>query len=567
MISTTEQQKIKELLAEKNRREMMAIRLYRPMPSQVPFHMSRASERIVTGGVRGGKTTSAVLEVASAALGIPLTAPDGTTIPNHYPKRPLLIWVIGYNETHIATIYKYLFRPGMFKIIRDKADGRWRSWNPSDPADLARESETKQSPPLIPEEYVKEWAWVNKAGRIFGTCRLTNGTEIRAFTSAGQPGKGVPVDVIWIDEDIEIPSHVEEWQSRLSDVRGRLIWSAWPHDRNVAIGLMRQRATDQLNRVNPDVQEFVLAFSKNPYIPIDEKRKRLEGWAAAGEAVLRSRDLGESSRDLQRVYPAFDIAVHGTPRKAGPDELELALAANDWVVPAYWTRYLALDPGHANAAVVFGAVPPPEIGKFLLIYDEVFAQRCDAEALASMVAEKAMNTTFHAFIIDAHAGRQTVMGGGKRVIEFYREAFENFGLKSTLTEFGFLPGSDDIQARNMVVRGWMNLRSDKTTHLRLITDRTPYMQREIAEYRQTITRDEMTDKPIDRKNHLMDALGYMAAYLAPLFDYDAAYYKPDAGSTTLNSTLKAYEKIAQNMSGVKNDGSFNLGAGTARSAA
>ena len=567
MISTTEQRQIKELLAEKNRRQMMGIRLYRPMPTQVPFHLSHASERLVRGGVRGGKTCAAVAEVVSAALGISLTGPDGMAIPNNYPKRPLIIWVIGFDTKHIARLYRKLFQGGLFKVIRDKTDGHWRAWNPSDPADAAREDDTKPSPPMIPPDLVKEWAWDNKAERVFNVCRLRNGTEIYAFTSGGEVGKGEAVDIVWIDEDIEIPGHVDEWQSRLSDVRGRLIWSAWPHDNNRAIKRMTLRAADQRNRQNPDVAEFMLTFSANPYIPSDEKRKRLEGWAAAGEAVLRARDLGEYTGDYQLVYPGFNVEIHGIPRKTGPDIIETIFAGNNFQVPLDWTHYLAIDPGHANAAAIFGAVPPPEVGKFLVVYDEVFANRCDADALARMIAEKSQGITFHAFIIDAHAGRQTTLGAGKRVVEFYREAFERHGLKSRLTESGFLPGSDDITARNMVVREWMNVRGDGTTHLRVVAEKTYALRREFAEYKQSISHDEVTDKVLDKDNHCSDALGYMAAYLAPLFDYDAAYYQVAGKPVTLHSVLKAYEKLSQSMSGMKNDGSFNIGAGTANTAA
>jgi len=416
---------------------------------------------------------------------------------------------------------------------------------------------------MIPPEYIAEWAWTNKAARVFGVCRLKNGTEIYAFTSGGQPGKGEAVDVIWIDEDIEIPGHVEEWQSRLSDVRGRLIWSAWPHDGNVAIARMRMRAKEQVDRPSPDVAEFILPFSANPYIPSDEKRKRLEGWAAAGEAVLRSRDRGESSAGLQLVFPGFNVDLHGAPRVSGPDIIEAMLSNNNWKVPKDWTRYLAVDPGHANVAAVFCAVPPPEVGKFVVQYDEVFAQRCDANALAQMIAAKSNGDIFHAFIIDAHAGRQTVMGGGKRVIEFYREAFERYGIKSRMTDCGFLPGSDDITARNMSVRNWLNVRADGTTQYRVIAATCPCTCREFGLYKQTITRDEITDKAIAKDNHCLDALAYTAAYLDPLFNYDAAYYATEHENTVVDSVLQAYESLKERFTGKKKDNSFHIGPGVA----
>lgn len=566
MTNTDTATRIREIIAEKNRRRMLALRLYRPRQEILPFHLSMASERLIRGGVRGGKTVAAATEVASAATGIPLTDPNEMAIPFKYPQRALLIWIIGYDEKHIARLYRKLFRPGLFKIIKDRVTGKYRAWKPWEPDDAAREDDTKPSPPLISPEMIEDWAWDNKAERVFIVCRLKNGTEIHAFTSGGEAGQGEAVDVVWIDEDIKIPSHVEEWQARLSDVRGRLIWSAWPHANNEAIKRMTMRAEEQRERKNPDVEEWLLAFSENPYIPADEKRKRLEGWAAAGEAVVRARDRGEYADDYQMVFPAFNIEIVGIPRKSGRDIIETSLASVGFRVPSDWTRYLSLDPGHANAAVIFGAVPPPEIGKFLLIYDEVFAQRCDADVLAQLVAEKSTGVTYHAFVIDARAGRQTTLGSGKRVVEFYREAFARHGLKSRLTDSGFLPGSDDIGARNMTVRNWMIPRPDGTTLLRLLNDATPYTRNEFKLYKKRITRDDVTDKVLDKHNHLMDCLGYLAAYLEPLFDSDSAYFASIPSDKDFSPAVKAYEDILKQIKGEREDFSFHIGAGTVSAA-
>ncbi len=559
------QAQFKELLAEKIRRQNLALRQYRPRPEQMPFHLSAASERLIRGGNRSGKTVAAATEVAAAATGIPLTGLDGEPIPFRYPKNhPLLIWVVGYDEKHIARIYKKLFTPGLFKIIKDKDTGLWRAWQPWKPDDAAREDETKPSPPLIPggpnchpSGMIAEWGWDTRATRVFTVCRLKNGTEIHAFTSGGEAGVGEAVDIVWIDEDIKIQENVEEWQARLSDNRGCMIWSSWPKKGNEALRRMTLRAIEQQDRKNPDVAEWILSFSANPYIPSDEKRKRLEGWAAAGEAVVRARDLGEYVDDFQLVFPDFDNDLHGMPRKAGPDAVEEALAKNNWEIPDDWTRYLGVDPGHAHAAAIFVAVPPPSIGKFAVVYDEVYTERCNAEIQAELIAQKAGKHVFQAFIIDAHAGRQSTLGSGKRVVEFYREAFEQYKLKSQLTDSGFMGGSDNISARNMVVRAWMFPRADGTTMLRLVTDKTPYLRREFSLYKKKITRDDISDEVKSKDNHLCDSLAYVGAYLAPLFDYDAAYVPPPPPQQVVRRTL--YERL-MGADKNKND-TFHLGAG------
>lgn len=576
MVSTTDQRRLEELLVEQRRRQNLALRIYRPRAgSQEEFHRSLASERLVRGGVRGGKTVCAATETGSAATGIPLTDSRGREIPHKFPtNRPLLIWVIGFDEGHISVMYKKLFAPGLFKIITDKATGQWRAWRPWDPDDAARENETKQSPPIIPggpdcdpKGLIAEWAWSNKAGRVFDLCRLKNGTEIRAFTSGGAAGQGEAVDLIWIDEDIKYPEHIAEWQSRLSDVRGRLIWSAWPHSDNEAIKNITMRAQEQRDRKEPDVAEWVLPFDANPYVPAEEKRKRLEGWGAISEAVLRARNLGEYTDDYQLVYPTFNNDVHGMPRKAGPDAVELYLQPLAFHVPNDWTRYLAVDPGHTNAAVLFAAVPPPSIGNFLVIYDEILAQRLEPTIIAEMIRDKTpANAIYRAFMIDWHAGRQTESGSGKRTVEFWREAFASFGIRSQLTDTGFLPGSDDIGARNMVIRNWMLPRPDGTTHLRIISERCPHTRREFQLYKKKITRDDVSEDVKRKDNHLMDALGYLGAYLAPLFDYNSAYVVPFQ-EQQVDKTMSAYHELQKRLGVKRSDGSFYFGAGVVPNAA
>jgi hypothetical protein len=88
--------------AERSRRQKEALRLYQPMDKQAVFHDSLASERIVRGGNRSGKSMSAFAETASAATGIPIIGPDGSPLPFKYPtNRPMLIWVIGYDQRHL----------------------------------------------------------------------------------------------------------------------------------------------------------------------------------------------------------------------------------------------------------------------------------------------------------------------------------------------------------------------------------------------------------------------------------------------------------------------------------
>lgn len=546
-------QEFAKAVAEVERRKQEALRLYRPMPSQMPFHLTTASEKVVRGGNRSGKTTSTLAELASAVMGIPLTGPDGKEIPFLYPKnRPLLVWIIGFDEKHIGRIHRKLFSPGMFKLIKDKETGDLRSWRPWEEDDAAREDEVVPAPPLIPPRAVKETAWENKAARAFSVCRLHNGTEIHAFSSGGEAATGDAVDIILIDEDIKYPAHVAEWQARLSDNRGKLLWSSWPRNANRALKDLSARAEAQAESEHPDVFEILLTFTGNPYIPADEKRKRLAGWS---DVERRARDRGEYVDDLILVFPSFNCDVHCLPSKLPPDPLESYLKKRNWQVPIDWTNYLTLDPGHAHLAVLLASVPPPEIGDYLVVWAEICTPHLDAHQIAAEVKRLGPGRTWETFYIDRRGGRRTVEGLGDDVRKIHADAFEKAGLESDVTGSSFAFGLDDISARNMLVREWLNFRDGKGPKLRFLADMTPYTQREFGLYKKQVTRDEIRDKVVPRDDHAMDALGYLVAA-------DPVYVPPMAGRAAKSVGLLAFEAFTKKHSPKQTD-SVYMGPGAA----
>lgn len=518
--------RLTNLLANSIRRRSESVRLYRPRPEQFEFHLSRASEKVLRGGVRSGKTCATVLETASAAMGIPLCGPDGDEIPFLYPKgTPLLIWVIGYDQKHIARLFRKFFMPGMFRVIKDRETGKMRTWRPWDQEDLDREAETEPSPPIIPPRFCDpetDISYEDKGERIFTVARIEGGTEIHAFASGAAPGQGEAVDIILIDEDIKFYGHVPEWQSRLSDatpvflpesnghpkmtLRGRLLWSAWPHTKNNALIDMARRAQEQRNHPNPDVFEKVLWMSKNPYIAKDEVRKRLAGW---GPTVSRSRDRGEFLLDTIQVFPDFDVDVHGVHGSGCPKPVLDELKENHFVPPNTWTHYLGLDCGIAQPCILAAAVPPPGLGEFVVIYDEIYLPRMTADALAKEAARRYGSIGFDRFVIDYRAGRQTQVAGMTQE-ESYATAFDRYHLRCRRTRSHFDYGMDNVTARNEIIRDWLRVRDDRTTKFLCVEDNTPNMRREFESYSKRIVREEATDNVVDSHNDAMDTLGYLA---------------------------------------------------------
>ena len=97
---------------------------------------------------------------------------------------------------------------------------------------------------------------------------------------------------------------------------------------------------------------------------------------------------------------------------------------NNWQPPSNWTRELILDPGTSKPAVLFVAIPPPTLGEYYVVYDELYPGRADADQLAKMIKVKMQGYPFYRFIIDQRAGKQTPMGFKISIAENYARAFE-----------------------------------------------------------------------------------------------------------------------------------------------
>ena len=282
----------------------------------------------VAGGLvnhNSGKSVCSAILFASAALNHPVIDSKGEKIPlyeshkqAHIIERPLTMWVIGLGEKHIGqTLYRLLFKPGLFDIIFNKETKQWEAFDPERHA--WREGEVRPAPPAIPSRMIdpKGWGWKDKSKRLFEVCRLVNGTEIYAFTSVADPKMGDPVDYIWIDEKIRFDTHYDEWQARISDRRGRIVWSVWPGNSPNKVMDLIERAEKEESKVYPDVEEVRLTFSQNPFIDDDEKRKRLSGWS---DDVRKSRDEGELVFGSTLVFPTFSQAIHGLPGRNSDED-------------------------------------------------------------------------------------------------------------------------------------------------------------------------------------------------------------------------------------------------------
>lgn len=547
-----------KILVEEDRRQREALRVYRPQMYQEAFHRSLAHERVAIGGKRSGKSTAAACEFASQVLGIPIIGADGNPLPMKYPvadpKHPKTYWVIGWDIKHIGqTIYRLLFEPGMrgvFNVIRDQKTQMWRTFNGTDPLDLAREAESIVAEPLIPERLIDGGfehgiSWENKKANVFESVTLKNGATIYAFpSSARNPKQGEAVSGIWIDEDIQNPAHVEEWQDRLTDTDGWLIWSAWPHVKNFALVEMIDRANEEEDEPNPDIQKFQFIMSESNYIPSRAKKRSLK--RMGDDDKIARRDRGELLLETTAMYD-YSSNVHairpyeeGETTSPEPNAFELLrkVFTRDNSFPLDWTRYLAIDPSHTRTAVLFGVVPPPtyenvKLGDILIVERELVMRKSSPEPIAKAIKDIVGGMRYEAFIMDAQAGKQTHASTDRSTFVAYSDQFKKVGLRSRSTQHSFIPGLNKPVTRQGMVREMLAPRPDDSLSSVYFVESNCYLTRkEFLTYQKKVVThngiETILDEPANPRVHdCMAALEYLVGYVWELMRNGGAWVDPD----------------------------------------
>jgi hypothetical protein len=572
-MSNQAQQKLSAIKAELARREREVLRVYRPSVQQSPMHQSSASEVIVRGGKRAGKSVCVSAEFASRVTGEPILSPDGSVILPKYPVAspdyPRIYWIIGWDTKHIGqTIHRLLFQRGQggtFRVIQDEATGQWRTFNRADAKDRARIKESELAEPLIPERLIEpdSWEWEDKKANHFNRVRLRNGATIFAYpSSARNPKQGDAVSGIWIDEDIQFPGHLREWQDRLTDEEGWFIWSVWPHMKNEALLDLINRAEVAELDDSPQIQSFTLVMTENPHLT-DKGKKESLGRMGSDEEIAR-RNEGALLTDALSMYQ-FSGTMHQIQRplagriirrdqpKAHKFLLDLWLQSNTF--PRDWTRYLSIDPSNTRTAVLSWVVPPPEcqgvkLGNIAICEWELIARRFSAKMLAKAIMDKVGTRHYESFVMDQMAGRQTHAGREETTFGIYAEAFAEVGLSSRLSLNSFVPGCNVRAQRFRAVRDLLEPQFETGIPSMMIVEETcTETRKEFNAYRKkTEARGEGVDSVLDepanpRLFDCMAAVEYFAAYIQPMFIMGQAFVEPTLYNNRGSAAYRHAKKI------------------------
>ena len=485
---------LNDVLRELASRRKEALRIYRPYPNQEAFHASRARKKLAVGGNRGGKTL-----VCAAEIGRALTRQDPH---NKYPDRPMRWIFVGKDLIHCSKVmYRKLFKPGAFPILRDPQTEEWRSFDPA--ADAELEHRCSDASPFVPPRFIKSVSWEDKKEEIARTVKLVEGTECTFFSGEGEPPQGWDADGVWLDEEIGHPKWFSEMVPRLVDKGGVLIWSFTPQIGSpAAYDLMNQAelcAADE----NPPVEKFFFNIDTNVYIS-DARREAFKADMAHDEEEYRVRVEGKSALEGQRVYGEFaPNGIHKCPT---------------FVVPEDWTRYVYIDPGRQVAAALFFAVPPPgsEHSRHESIcYDEIYHKKANAVTFAKVMKQHVGETWIQGWVIDGHEARKHETGSGKSIEQQYTEAFLAEGMAANGFKY-FTWGADDLDSGIMAVKGKLQI-VDGYPRFVFMEENLRWLKWEMGRYanRKLSRVNVITDKPEKRHDHLCDCLRYAAQHPMP----------------------------------------------------
>jgi hypothetical protein len=519
------------------RRQVDALELFRPTEYQERVVQTSASEILVQGGTRSGKSTIVAAMIASYVRNKPLVFADGTRWhirEKAWRHRPVRVWLIGLQLSHVGqTIYRLLCSPGAFDLVRDKQTGQLRAWQPGRIAgdeDLDP-SERIPAPPLIPPDEILDETWENKAEHKFTSMTFADGSQAFAFPSTGDVKRGDPVNVIWIDEEIRFSTHYAEWQSRISDYKGRIFWTSWPDVDTPALLRLHDRAVQQERevreglRAKADVQRFIFRGSDSPFVDSEEKRKRAEGWT---EDERLARDFGEFPTGSILAYPEFNKELHSaeySEQSPLDDRVSQTIRNLNGNVPPDWTVELILDPGTTKPALIWGAIPTPDFWDngepYYVVYKELAVPRIDAREMAQRVKFADPGRVYNRWVIDAKAGAQTPMGFAWKVSQQYEKEFRDAGLRNQVAGTTFLPSESVWIVRSMKLRAWMRGRTCGRPQLRVYAPGCPTLIRQLEQVRKSISREEVKDKLADGQVHdVLDTLEYWAGS-DPRFNFPA----------------------------------------------
>jgi phage terminase large subunit len=425
---------------------------YEPLPHQEAFHNSNARYRMNIGGFGSGKTTAVSAEFAAAAMSIP----DGRGVIVAVTTDQVI-------NTVIPELEKFL-PPWFIETKRMKPYPYYKLRNGHEIMVYPSDDQQKIRSLNLTEWYIEEASGVDYAIFDILTTRLRNkAAVIRDKTGKviGFQGRGMistNPENGWIKDDYLLKS-------------GKVYASA-SINLDVYKPLMKRK-----ERIN-DYHTFISSSRDNHHLHPGYIQSTIAGKSAAW--VRKYIDCYLDFKDGV-VYPDFNKNL-----------------VEPFAIPKDWKRVFGFDPGFNDpTAFVAGAIDPKDGTLYIYKDYKVAEQPISYHATQIKPMVEGYEKVFQ---IQADP---SVRKRNDRDGTAYAQYFKNI---SGLT---LEPGNNDIlygieKVRDYMFSGKLKFFNDLEN---MIDEASRYM------YASNMTTKNTNDKPLDKHNHLLDALRYVVARL------------------------------------------------------
>jgi phage terminase large subunit-like protein len=368
----------------------------------------------------------------------------------------------------------------------------------SKPGGLKLPKTGPKTPPILPERWIADIAWMDKKQGIPRKVFIKHTGATITFKSAEAGEKkftGSEFDLIWNDEEIANEQIFQEEIRAVTDSMGNMIWTATPQVRSTALLMLHEKA--EAGDKEFPVAEFVLDTLTNQYIP---KASREAFASMIPEDYKESRLHGEFQFFEGLVYQDWIPRVHEVPMPP----------------PEAWNGYprvLIIDPGYANPCAVLWVVALPTKPVSFIGYREYYRKRQTVRAVAEHIRVVSGNEPIVRAIIDKESLKKN-MGYKTSIFKQFNQEFRNVGLRNALSgkPLQCRLSRGGLEDTIFITKQWLIGDEVEVPRWR-ITGNLHKFKFEIRRYiRKADKRNTaVSEKPIDRDNHLISCWRYLAA--------------------------------------------------------
>lgn len=423
---------------------------YIPLPHQEAFHMSNAQYRLNIGGFGSGKTTAACAEIATHAL----DTPNGRSLIT----APTLSLV---KDAVIPELNKFL-PPWHINISRLNPSPYYKLNNGHEIIVYSASDQQKLRSLNLTAFYIEEASGVGYD--IFDQLM----TRLRSKAGVIRDKEGNEVDYKYMG--IVSTNPEDGWiLDNFMLISDKLVASP-----SIDVHMYDNFMKNELNR---HFHTFISSTRDNEHIP-QEFIERM----SAGKSERWIRKYVDCFIDISEdaVYPEFsDCLVEPFP------------------IPRHWKSVAGFDPGYADGVAFIMAAIKPSDGS-VYVYLDYYVKEMPVSFHANQVSKLVRGRDFlYPIQADPSVNKRNDRDGLSYKDYFYK-----------LSGVDLSPGNNDIMYGIEKVRDYMV--SGKLFFFNNLQN----LKYEMKNYQyQKSDKRNSNDTPIDKNNHLMDAMRYMIAKL------------------------------------------------------